>query len=83
MRWNFVHLILRDSNHDRVLIANPLGPFQEKLYGRPVIVADREMVEQMAERILDEAQTSDVAFLVVGDPFGSASGSGPFSPQLF
>ncbi|KAL2652263.1 hypothetical protein R1flu_020391 [Riccia fluitans] len=47
----------------------------EKLYGRPVTVADREMVEQMAERILDEAQTSDVAFLVVGDPFGATTHS--------
>ncbi|KAG6546938.1 hypothetical protein Mapa_011554 [Marchantia paleacea] len=46
-----------------------------RLYGRPVIVADREMVEQMAERILDEAQTSDVAFLVVGDPFGATTHS--------
>ncbi len=43
---------------------------QEKLYGRPVLVADREMVEQGAEAILEEARNSDVAFLVVGDPFG-------------
>jgi diphthine methyl ester synthase len=43
---------------------------QELLYGKPVVVADREMVEQMAEHILGEAQSSDVAFLVVGDPFG-------------
>lgn len=43
---------------------------QEKLYGRPVTVADRELVEQGAEGILEEARTSNVAFLVVGDPFG-------------
>lgn len=43
---------------------------QENLYGRPVIVADRELVEQGAEGILEEARTLNVAFLVVGDPFG-------------
>lgn len=35
-----------------------------------MLVADREMVEQGAEAILEEARNSDVAFLVVGDPFG-------------
>ncbi|RRT79167.1 hypothetical protein B296_00021185 [Ensete ventricosum] len=42
----------------------------EKLYGRDVVVADREMVEERAAEILSEAVDSDVAFLVVGDPFG-------------
>jgi diphthamide biosynthesis methyltransferase len=44
--------------------------FQEALYGREVIVADREMVEQEVESILELAKTKEVAFLVVGDPFG-------------
>lgn len=43
---------------------------QEEVYGKPIIVADREMVEEKADGILFEAQVSDVAFLVVGDPFG-------------
>lgn len=47
----------------------------EELYGRPVILADREMVEQGMEQILEEACTSDVAFLVVGDPFGATTHS--------
>lgn len=47
----------------------------EDLYGRPVILADREMVEQGMEQILEEACTSDVAFLVVGDPFGATTHS--------
>lgn len=38
-----------------------------------MVIADREMVENMAEQILEEAQASDVAFLVVGDPFGYVS----------
>lgn len=43
---------------------------QEEVYGKPIIVADREMVEEKADDMLFEAQVSDVAFLVVGDPFG-------------
>jgi hypothetical protein len=35
-----------------------------------VILADRETVEQGADQILEAAKSSDVAFLVVGDPFG-------------
>lgn len=35
-----------------------------------MIVADREMVESSSDEILAGADTSDVAFLVVGDPFG-------------
>ncbi|PSR99597.1 Diphthine methyl ester synthase [Actinidia chinensis var. chinensis] len=45
----------------------------EKLYGKPVILADRETVEEKADDILMEAHESDVAFLVVGDPFGATT----------
>jgi diphthine synthase len=45
----------------------------EQLYGKPVIVADREMVESCAEEILDGSDVEDVAFLVVGDPFGATT----------
>lgn len=44
--------------------------FKENLYGKPITFADREMVEEKADDILSSARTSDVAFLVVGDPFG-------------
>ncbi|XP_031283120.1 probable diphthine methyl ester synthase isoform X1 [Pistacia vera] len=47
----------------------------EKLYETPVTVADREMVEEKADAILSEARLSDVAFLVVGDPFGATTHS--------
>ena len=69
---------------------------QEKFYGREVILADRDMVEQnsgdhqkfnicnfsfigrwynfyflfLTDEILSGADQCDVAFLVVGDPFG-------------
>ena len=45
---------------------------QEAFYGKEVVVADREMVELEADRILDGADKEDIAFLVVGDPFGCA-----------
>ncbi|KAI5919779.1 tetrapyrrole methylase [Camillea tinctor] len=45
----------------------------ESYYGRPVVVADREMVESNSDEILRDAQTEDVAFLVVGDPFGATT----------
>ncbi|EFJ45810.1 hypothetical protein VOLCADRAFT_109194 [Volvox carteri f. nagariensis] len=45
----------------------------EALYGKDVIIADREMVESRAEEILDGADAQDVAFCVVGDPFGATT----------
>ncbi|KAM9244710.1 diphthine methyl ester synthase isoform 1-T2 [Dugong dugon] len=47
----------------------------EEFYGRKLIVADREEVEQKADNILEDADLSDVAFLVVGDPFGATTHS--------
>ncbi|KAI0452005.1 Diphthine synthase [Xylaria acuta] len=45
----------------------------EAYYGRSIVVADREMVESNSDEILQDAQTKDVAFLVVGDPFGATT----------
>ncbi|CAN6722356.1 unnamed protein product [Malus baccata var. baccata] len=45
----------------------------EKLYGKPVTLADRETVEERVDQILTAAAASDVAFLVVGDPFGATT----------
>jgi len=47
----------------------------EKFYGREVILADRDLVEQGAEQILEGAKESEIAFLVVGDPFGATTHS--------
>jgi len=47
--------------------------FQEELCGgKEIEVADRELVEQ-GDIILNAAKDSDVAFLVVGDPFGATT----------
>ncbi|GKT45800.1 diphthine methyl ester synthase [Colletotrichum spaethianum] len=45
----------------------------ESYYGREIVVADREMVESNSDEILRNAQTEDVAFCVVGDPFGATT----------
>jgi diphthine methyl ester synthase len=45
----------------------------ERFYGKPVTVADRELVESNADEILRNADTEDVSFLVVGDPFGATT----------
>jgi len=46
----------------------------EKIYGKKVIVSDRDLVEKKAEdTILQDAKENDVAFLVVGDVFGATT----------
>lgn len=45
----------------------------ESFYGRDVILADRELVETGSDDILKDADTEDIAFLVVGDPFGATT----------
>lgn len=46
----------------------------EKLYGKKIILADREVVEKKAEStILKDAKEGDAAFLVVGDVFSATT----------
>ena len=45
----------------------------EEFYGREVILADRDTVEQDSDTMLEGAEVDDVAFLVVGDPFGATT----------
>lgn len=45
----------------------------EEFYGHEILEADRDTVEQEADAILEAAKTSEVAFLVVGDPFGATT----------
>lgn len=46
----------------------------EELYGRQVVLADREMVEQECKEILDAAEDKDgAAVLVVGDPMNATT----------
>jgi len=45
----------------------------EEFYGRKLILADRKMVEQQSDEMLEGADVSDIACLVVGDPFGATT----------
>ncbi|KAG0708653.1 diphthine synthase isoform b [Suillus ampliporus] len=45
----------------------------EAFYGKSLILADRDMVELESDEILRDAATENVAFLVVGDPFGATT----------
>jgi len=45
----------------------------EEFYGRSVVLADRDMVEQQSDELFEGAAEVDVAFLVVGDPFGATT----------
>lgn len=45
----------------------------EAYYGREIILADRDMVEQSSDELMADADVMDVAFLVVGDPLGATT----------
>ncbi|CAF4911464.1 unnamed protein product [Pieris macdunnoughi] len=45
----------------------------EEFYGRPIIIADRELCESHIDSFLMEAQDNDIALLVVGDPLGATT----------
>ena len=47
----------------------------EKLYENKVLIADRNLVESSPDSILSTAKSENVAFLVVGDPFGATTHS--------
>ena len=47
----------------------------ETFYGRSLILADRELVEQGAGEILELARTQEVSFLVAGDPLAATTHS--------
>ena len=44
----------------------------EKLYGKKIILADREVVERQS-RILDDAMKHDASLLVIGDPLSATT----------
>ncbi len=45
----------------------------EELYGKKIILANRENSELGAEKIVKEAKEKNVAFLVIGDPFSATT----------
>ncbi|KAJ3124076.1 diphthine synthase [Nowakowskiella sp. JEL0407] len=45
----------------------------EEFYSKKIIIADRELVESEADSILENGNSVNIAFLVVGDPFGATT----------
>lgn len=45
----------------------------EKLYQKPITLADRTTAEQFDEIIIQEAKTNDIAFLIIGDPVSATT----------
>lgn len=45
----------------------------EEFYGKSLILADRDMVENKADQILEEAKDSEIGLLIVGDPMGATT----------
>ncbi|KAB0804511.1 hypothetical protein PPYR_01481 [Photinus pyralis] len=45
----------------------------ESFYQKKLLIADRDLVEQSADTILQGADIEDVALLVVGDPYGATT----------
>ncbi|XP_050528403.1 diphthine methyl ester synthase isoform X2 [Daktulosphaira vitifoliae] len=60
---------------DRVYLESYTSILPENKEQLSLIEADREMVEQRADEMLDNAQEKDVVLLVVGDPFGATTHS--------
>jgi diphthine methyl ester synthase len=44
-------------------------------YGKEVIIADRNLIENQADIILDQAKSTDIAILIIGDVFGATTHS--------
>lgn len=61
------------ESYTSILMVSGFKERLEKLYEKPVILAHRETVELEAESILENAATSNVAFLVVGDPLSATT----------
>ena len=45
----------------------------EKLYGKKIILANREQVENKSNELLEKAKTKNIALLIIGDPFSATT----------
>ena len=48
----------------------------ESFYGKEIVLADRTVVENGVDKILEEASSKNVAFLVIGDVFSATTHTG-------
>ncbi|KAN0062718.1 diphthine synthase [Thecaphora frezii] len=61
------------ESYTSILMVEGFKERLEKLYEKPVILAHRETVELESDSILASAATSNVSFLVVGDPLSATT----------
>lgn len=59
--------------HNENVFINLFLPWQKSFYAKDIIIADRDLVEQGSDSILENADSQDVALLVVGDPYGATT----------
>jgi len=45
----------------------------EKLYGKEIILADRKLIEEGFDEILDKSKKENISLLIIGDPFGATT----------
>lgn len=45
----------------------------EKFYGRKIVSADRKLIEEGSENILEEAESKNIALLIIGSPFAATT----------
>ena len=48
----------------------------EQLYQKEIILANRSMIENQSQQLLDQASMQDIAILVIGDPLSATTHSG-------
>jgi len=64
---------------DKVYLDNYTSKLQcsyedlERFYLKKITLANRETAEQGAEKIVEEAATKNIAFLIIGDPFSATT----------
>jgi len=63
----------------KIYLENYTSSFQatkeelETLYKKPIILADREMIEKSSDKIFGNSGNEDIALLVIGDPMGATT----------
>src|SRR3989338_5580684 len=63
----------------KIYLENYTSSFQatkeelETLYKKPIILADREMIEKNSDKILGNSGNENIALLVIGDPMGATT----------
>jgi diphthine synthase len=61
------------ESYTSILIAENSKEELESMCGKTIELADREMIEQGVDKMLQQAQSGNVGLLIVGDPLGATT----------